>query len=130
MTSLTQLAQELIEKSKNATPGPWEFSGSIDQRRGHIHCPDSRRDPVACYGPDTHTMPRAMVETYEYIAACSPDAIQSLCQAFLEAREILSEVATNRVSFYTPDGPMAYETRETIQSCKAREFLAKYGEKK
>lgn len=72
--------QALLEKAKQATPGPWEnaydhvFKNRKD-KNGPVIC-----DVKECIDSD---------ENAEYIAAANPQAIQTLAQNYLDALELL-----------------------------------------
>jgi len=104
MTSLTQLAQELIEKSKKATAHQ-VFHGSASE--------------ITTLGI--------------FLPGVTPDAIQSLCQAFLEAVSVI-ETMTKDCVLYCLEGDHSAEWEMETKPCphckSGREFLAKYGEKK
>lgn len=98
---LNKLIIELKEKAAKASEGTWRF-GLDTPSRGYVH---ANKIIVA---------DKVYVADGEYIAACSPETILTLCEALEEAREALEFIA-GRQSF-----------RDLDETEKARAFLTKY----
>lgn len=87
-SSLEALLSDLEAKAGAATPGPWEFSSSLDKRRGAITCPKQKISPLAEYDPeDGYATGRA--DSYAFIASCNPETVKRLIAIIRRQREAI-----------------------------------------
>lgn len=103
MNPLLLLLDDLEAKAKAATPGPY-YSYPFILFAG--------KDAIA--SATDHTTKA----TFEYIAACSPEAVLALITALREAAEFYSILECEPV--------FGFEVNTTSLTKKARAFLAKY----
>lgn len=87
MTPKISLAK-IEQLAKAATPGPYEFSCSIDERRGVLHVPHGKLSPIAEYQPDV-PYAKAKADTYRFLAACDPGTVQALIEDNLRMAKAL-----------------------------------------
>lgn len=116
--STNEYLESVEARLKTATPGPWQFTGSMDERRGQVSAPNINVD-ICFYTPDEPISHKGhKVNNFKFIAH-APTDIARLLEMVRVAKDALERI----VNWGTCQGTVGTEFQQI--ACQALDKIAK-----